>query len=210
MDRNGWTPLHCAASEGNLDVIWVMLQSSDVEVNALSKDGTSPLKYLLRLEYDDPSMQAKVTMMWNTVKERGASLSITDRNNSNLLHHSVMRLKKKAVEWLLLRGCDPCVPDGQGNTPLHLAARVDSPELIKILVLAGADVHQTSPEGTALDLANALQCPNAIQELKTILANVDEYIRMGREGRPNRMRARSYSRVLLPPPLTPPKGSSRS
>jgi len=63
-----------------------------------------------------------------------------------------------AVMTLLSNGADPRVADGEGNTPLHHAARCAEPIVAALLLDAGADVNAANREGhTALGIA----CANA-------------------------------------------------
>lgn len=55
---------------------------------------------------------------------------------------------------LLIRGAHIDTRDEQGNTPLHLAARMGNPELTKELLEWGADVSTVNGDGQLpLDLA---------------------------------------------------------
>ena len=47
QDRNGWTPLHCAASKGSFDIC-AFLVDNNADVDALNRDGTSAIHYLVR------------------------------------------------------------------------------------------------------------------------------------------------------------------
>ncbi len=61
---------------------------------------------------------------------------------------------EEMADLMLGNGGDPNVPQGDGLTPLHAAARRGNPEVIRLLVWSGADVQARTPEGeTALDLA---------------------------------------------------------
>lgn len=55
---------------------------------------------------------------------------------------------------LLEAGADPGAPDYQGNTPLHVAARMNRVRAVRLLLDAGADAEAANEEGlTPLDLA---------------------------------------------------------
>ena len=101
--------------------------------------------------------------------ESGSDLTVTDKQGRTCLHHAVIRddpragvlkqLQRKvrpksqgsdvdcnpssAVIWLLKQGFDPNLPDRDGWTPLHWAAKVGEAKTIEILEDAGA---KFSPE----------------------------------------------------------------
>jgi ankyrin repeat protein len=55
---------------------------------------------------------------------------------------------------LLDHGADPNVREASGFTPLHAAAQNDDVEMIRALLLAGADLTMKSANGkTAMDVA---------------------------------------------------------
>jgi ankyrin repeat protein len=61
---------------------------------------------------------------------------------------------EEMADLMLGNGGDPNVPQGDGITPLHAAARLGNAEVIRLLVWAGADTRARTPQGeTALDLA---------------------------------------------------------
>src|SRR3546814_15962995 len=52
-----------------------------------------------------------------------------------------------AVSMLLANGADPSVVDGEGNTPLHHAARSSDPGVVAALLDAGATLDVLNHEG---------------------------------------------------------------
>jgi ankyrin repeat protein len=50
VDDNGWTALHCAASQGNLEILMILLRSPNVSINRQTKSGSTVLHYLMRLK----------------------------------------------------------------------------------------------------------------------------------------------------------------
>lgn len=43
--------------------------------------------------------------------------------------------------------CDSNLVDDRGNTPLHLAVRVNRPDLVKALIMRGVDILATDRQG---------------------------------------------------------------
>ncbi|KAL9133097.1 MAG: hypothetical protein Q9175_005728 [Cornicularia normoerica] len=72
--------------------------------------------------------------------ESGANLTVTDKQGRTCLHHAVAskRVNSNAATRLLNEGFDPNLPDRDGWTSLHWAAKVGDAETIKILEDAGA------------------------------------------------------------------------
>ena len=44
---NGWTPLHSAASSGNIDAVVMLINAPNVECNLYTKDDTSVMRYCM-------------------------------------------------------------------------------------------------------------------------------------------------------------------
>lgn len=77
---------------------------------------------------------------------------------------------KNKVTSLLQQGVSPCgALDSANVTPLHFAAQSNAIEIIKLLILAGADVEaMTQPDGeTAYDVARLHGHQEAMVLLKT-------------------------------------------
>ena len=74
----------------------------------------------------------------------GSDLTVTDKQGRTCLHHAATsEYSKNVVAWLLKRAFDPNLPDRDGWTPLHWAAKCGDAETIEILEDAGA---KFSPE----------------------------------------------------------------
>ena len=73
---------------------------------------------------------------------------------------------------LLEAGADPGAPDYQGNTPLHLAARMNRVRAVRLLLDAGADAEAANEEGlTPLDLA-IINVHNVVNSFQSHLEGV--------------------------------------
>ena len=64
-----------------------------------------------------------------------------------LLDAVVARGDADATRRVLERGVRPSDPDGRGRRPLHTAVRLGRPDLVALLLEAGADVHQVDGDG---------------------------------------------------------------
>lgn len=79
-----------------------------------------------------------------------------------------------SVKALIMRGEDVNAAQGDGMTALHWAARRGDPELVRMLIVAGANVHATTRLGgyTALMMAAELGHADAIEALAGAGADV--------------------------------------
>ena len=100
QDRNGWTPLHCGASYGSLDVLELLLTVDDIDVGVLNKDGTSALHYLVRLSVDSTQLDLYLRVLELFVKRRG-DLNSQTKHGEGALHQACLRGNVPAVKFLL-------------------------------------------------------------------------------------------------------------
>ncbi len=77
--------------------------------------------------------------------------------NWTLLHKAIMRGTIKSIRFLLERGANVNVKDGQSRFPIHLAVQHQSLEVVQLLVEYGADVKTPTGGlwGTPLDCARS-------------------------------------------------------
>jgi len=89
-------------------------------------------------------------------KERRKILYDFQVENFGPLHKAILNPATRLlmVKLLVANGADPNIPNTEtGNTALHYAVQLDRKDLIKHLVLAGADLTaQTSMENLHLNL----------------------------------------------------------
>jgi len=77
-----------------------------------------------------------------------------------------------AIVWLLQHGADINVRTAEtdGDTPLHYAVRGRDLEIIKYLLLKGANIDLSSRSGTPLQLAQELKCESVQRVLENYKA----------------------------------------
>jgi len=91
--------------------------------------------------------------------------------NGGALHTLAKRGDLRAVKWLLDRGADPNVRWSHWNaavTPLHLAVLGHHPEILRLLLAAGADptIRDSMHDGDAMDWAVFFQQPEIVEIIK--------------------------------------------
>ncbi|XP_072036933.1 uncharacterized protein [Amphiura filiformis] len=142
--RDGDTPLHKAALDGNKEACEVLLKA-DADVHDKNKNERTPLH----------------NAAWNGHKEAcevllkaGADVHDKDKNENTPLHNAAFNGHQEACELLLKAGADVHDKDENENTPLHNAAFNGHQEACELLLKAGADVHDKDKnENTALHKA---------------------------------------------------------
>ena len=112
-DSEGFTPLHVAASSGQLEAVELLLESG-ADVNARGLRGETPL--LLAAG----AGQAQIV---EALLKAGADSNIATKEGRTPLHRASMEGSLDSVKARLKAGADPKAQDGQGRTALDLAER---------------------------------------------------------------------------------------
>jgi len=163
QDRNGWTPLHCAASERQLQICEMLLHSDNIDVGILNKDGTSVLHYLARNNPNSPE-QAQYEEVLRLYIEKRGDIDSQSKHGESALHQSCLRGNITVVKFLLKNKAQINILNKIGETPLHYAVRASQKEIVQILLESGADASIKSEDGTPFQLATSLEIANIIKE----------------------------------------------
>nr|TKW05126.1 hypothetical protein SEVIR_7G155700v2 [Setaria viridis] len=178
-DRNVFSPLMFAARCGDAAAMEVLLAQPDVDVDEQDLDGCSPI--LTAAKVGNVEAFRALVFAGANVKlsnKRGeTAIGLAQQSKRDLfeqvmlefalekgmpggfyaLHCASRRGDAAAVRHLVAStGCDVNVPDGDGYTPLMLAAREGHAGVCELLISYGARCDLETPRGeTALSLARA-------------------------------------------------------
>lgn len=135
-DSLGRTPLHIATFKNADSKIINYLLQEGAEVNTRDKDGNSPLHVAVEHNY-----KAIGTILIS----HGADIFITNKAGNSPLKVSYS-LNEGREDWLIT---DTTIrsTDATGNTPLHLAAEWNNPNMIKYLLDKGANINAKNDTG---------------------------------------------------------------
>jgi ankyrin repeat protein len=173
------TPLHCAASRGNEEMVEFLLDNG-ADGNAVARDGSTGLhlatqynqrkvmKMLLARRLNSQiankegatSLQLAVTTEWDEATVPLLVKNKVDVNIRNIktgdtaLHLAIEWRRQRIILYLLDRGASIEMTNEDGLTPLQLAVKVDNCDAIALLLQRCAQVEARSLSGfTALQLA---------------------------------------------------------
>jgi ankyrin repeat protein len=178
-DRDVFSPLIFTARCGDAVAIEVLLAQPDVDVDEQDVDGCSPIIAAAKAGNVD-AFRALVFAGANmklSNKRGETAMGIAQLSKKRDLFEQVMlefalekglpwgfyalhcasrRGDTTAVRHLASTGCDVNIPDGEGYTPLMLAAREGHAGVCELLISYGARCDIQTPRGeTALSLARA-------------------------------------------------------
>ena len=109
--RWGWTPLHRASFNGNLEVVNVLV-ALGAEVNKTNIDGSTPLHYA--------SINGHLEVV-NVLVAAGAEVNKTNNNGSTPLHYASRYGRLEVVKALIRAKADVRIENDQGNAPVDIA-----------------------------------------------------------------------------------------
>jgi ankyrin repeat protein len=153
-DEHGNTPLHRAVDARQWEVVKALFDrriSADIE----NAEGETPLHIAAR-RADGRMVQALL--------DYGADRNKQDKTKATPLHRAVESGQMEIVETLL-QGAVVDTENAEGETALHIAARISFP-MVNLLVTHGADVRRIGGHGnTLLHMAVAANQEALVQAL---------------------------------------------
>ncbi|XP_024154019.1 histone-lysine N-methyltransferase EHMT2 isoform X2 [Oryzias melastigma] len=145
VEDDGYTGLHHAAKMGNLEIVNMLLETGQVDVNAQDNGGWTPIIW---------AAEHKHVEVIKALLNRGADVSITDKELNVCLHWAAYAGSVDIAEMVLNSGCSLSSVNIHGDTPLHIAAREGYQDCVTLFLSRGADIDVMNKEGdTPLTLA---------------------------------------------------------
>jgi ankyrin repeat protein len=212
-DRSVFSPLMFAARCGDAATIEVLLAQPEVDVDEQDPDGCSPIMAAAKVGNVE-AFRALVFAGANVKlsNKRGeTAMGLAQQSKKRDLFEQVMlefalekgmpggfyalhcasrRGDTAAVRHLVSTGCDVNVPDGDGYTPLMLAAREGHAGVCEFLISYGARCDLETPRGeTALSLARAALATAAFNKAEDVI--MDE---LGRQAVLQGVRVRKHTK----------------
>ncbi|KIU36724.1 ABC transporter permease [Methylobacterium radiotolerans] len=103
----------------------------------------------------------------------GLDLSLRGDRNLTLLEWAIWNARPRSVSALLDAGADPSAPGLDQESALHMAAMVEEPTYLEILLRHGAPVDPVSPRGRWTPLFRAVQNRREAQIALLLRAGAD-------------------------------------
>eukprot|EP01100_Stratorugosa_tubuloviscum_P001542 TRINITY_DN1349_c0_g1_i1.p1 TRINITY_DN1349_c0_g1~~TRINITY_DN1349_c0_g1_i1.p1 ORF type:complete len:706 (-),score=278.41 TRINITY_DN1349_c0_g1_i1:101-2218(-) len=164
VDRNEWTPLHCACISKNLDIIIFLLENG-ADPTITTGDLTSPLHYLVRIP-TTLETRDKLNQIFSMLVRISCPMHIPNANGKTTLHEATSRNQRLMVCLLLKNGAKINAVTKAQETALHYAVTNRNIDICKILLELGADIAIASKEGTAIEIAQKFNDKELIQLLQ--------------------------------------------
>ena len=136
VDRFGDTPLHFAATEGNIILIDSLI-SKGADINARNDEGMTPLMAAIIREKKD-SLEHLI--------KRGARINVETSEKLTPLHVALSRGFYDGVNTLIQSGAKLDARDKYGNTPLHMAIGMGRIDIAASLITSNINIQNDAGE----------------------------------------------------------------
>jgi len=129
MNFYGFTPLHCAASNGCKEIAAFLL-SAGADIHVKCKQGATPLHEAAQGGHEEVA---------EFLLSAGADIHAVDNNGNTPLHKAAWYGRRKVMALLLAKRAMAGSANCDGNQPLHLAACQGNKGIVDLLLGYGAD-----------------------------------------------------------------------
>lgn len=181
-DNSGRVPLHCAASNGKLDMVKYFIDEEKVDVNIKDNGYWTPLHWASWGGHLDVAKYLVDKRANINAKDKGSKIPLNvaiDQKHNDVvkyLEQAQLDLNKELliaakggdlnkVIDLISKGANVNVKDNNDDTPLHLA--VGYLDVVKYLISKGANINAKCKAGkTTLDIARDRGHNNVINYLE--------------------------------------------
>ncbi|GAB5363444.1 hypothetical protein AAMO2058_000883500 [Amorphochlora amoebiformis] len=173
VTKDGYTPLHYACEEGNVEISRLLVESKANLEASERKYGKTPLLYACYL--------GKLAVVQYLVKVK-ANVKAVDRFGRGPLHIAVLGQDVSTVKYLMVNGeHDINAVTKDGYTPLHIACGKGNVEILRLLVESKAklEVSERILGKTPFLYACYLGKLAVVQYLVKVKANVKAVDRYG-------------------------------
>ncbi|WP_167554575.1 ankyrin repeat domain-containing protein [Legionella israelensis] len=127
----GYTPLHTAASMGNIEIVEKLLVEKEIAVNLTNHNGETP--FFLALKSRNNEIVAEKLM------EKGVDINKPDNNEITPLMMIASQGRVDIAEKLIEKGADINYANIEGATPLFIAAQYGHLDMVKCLLKHSAN-----------------------------------------------------------------------
>lgn len=135
-DERNWTPLHCASSEGLVDIVSFLI-STGADAHASDDKGETPL-------FGAAQSSPKIVQM---LLKAGANINKKNREGKTILHELAYYGEQNASQFVISCGADVNAEDNNGMTPLHYAALSGLYDEVALLIANGAKLDNLDNRG---------------------------------------------------------------
>jgi len=123
----GRTPLHYACERGDIDVVRVLLESSE-HVNPSCKDEADNTPLHLAASH------GSLNVVKYLIEEKCSEMECRNNHHETPLHESIKGGRLEVMQYLISKGCDPMCKGMFGGTALYYACQYGRVEEVKHLI----------------------------------------------------------------------------
>ena len=141
-DSNGWTLLHYACKEGNVNLVRTLIEH---KADITAKNNQSNMPVHIAVKYD------REEVILALITEFGCDTNIAGSNGWTLLHYACKEGNVNLVRTLIEHKADITAKNNQSNMPVHIAVKYDREEVILALITEfGCDTNIADFKGWTL------------------------------------------------------------